>query len=576
MNRPIAGLLRPQRRPLSFGAPASPSAAEAAASSEAIGLDLYLAKHRNNARTFRAARLVATLAPLVAFLLIAGQTYRQTIATAKQELAQTAILIADHSQRVLEGVDAILRSVAETVQLNDEFQARDLTLAVSYLDGLTRRLTQIEIIGVADARGDVFVASPFRGARNVRDREYFSFHAARADDRLFVGAPIKGRGDSAYTIPISRRVSGADGSFAGVVFAATSKEKFRQFFGDAAGGDADHAGLITRAVGEVEMFTASGERPKNESGLSWISPDLLVGDRGAVDYADSSGVRRMMHFVRIADGALTAVAERRLLAVTDPWLWSMFGYFVLLWSVGSCLFIAISVVERRTNMVMQAKRAIRKLSGQILQRQDQERRHIARELHDSTAQSLLGASLELKLASDQTAAEAVLGRLERARDLICVAQRELRTLAYVLHPPMLDEAGLPAALRHLAEGFADRASIRVSVEISAPYEGKRFCPDAEIALFRVAQEALTNAYRHSNARNVTVNLTSAGLSGDMLELRVSDDGVRGANDNRAPQSVKIGVGIAGMRERLHALGGDLRMQFGDEGTSVIATLNIRG
>src|SRR5262249_43170155 len=151
--------------------------------------------------------------------------------------------------------------------------------------------------------------------------------------------------------------------------------------------------------------------------------------------------------------------------------------------------------------------ALRRLTGRLLHLQDEERRRIARELHDSTAQNLLGAMLgigqALRLAPrlKRTAQAA----LAESRALIEQSQREIRTVSYLLHPPMLDEAGLPAALRWFSEGFAKLTDIKICLHIAPDID--RLPAASEQALFRIAQEALTNVHRHSGASKVDLSLT---------------------------------------------------------------------
>jgi PAS domain S-box-containing protein len=236
--------------------------------------------------------------------------------------------------------------------------------------------------------------------------------------------------------------------------------------------------------------------------------------------------------------------------------------------------------------VKTAEASLRRLTGKLLKSQDEARRRIARELHDSTAQNLLGAALgigqALRLAPrlKQTAKAA----LEESRSLIEQSQREIRTVSYLLHPPMLDEAGLPAALRWLCEGFAKRTEIAVDLDIGR--EIGRMPEEIEAALFRIAQEALTNVHRHSGGTTVRVSLGS-GTPPEETEpkvvLLIEDDGkgigtntVAGSGSARQSREVQnIGIGLAGMRERLHQLSGHLEIRSSPRGTAVLVTVPLR-
>jgi PAS domain S-box-containing protein len=226
------------------------------------------------------------------------------------------------------------------------------------------------------------------------------------------------------------------------------------------------------------------------------------------------------------------------------------------------------VTERRTY-----EEALRELSGQLLRLQDEERRRLARELHDSTAQTLAALSLNLALVKqraggldDPRAAKALAESMELADQ----ASREIRTLSYLLHPPMLDEAGLPHALRWYADGFANRTGIKVDVHLSP--ELHRFPAEVETALFRIAQECLTNIHRHSGSPTATVLLTA---DSGRVALKVADGG-KGVPDDVIHEGrgnpAALGVGIPGMRERVRQLGGHLDLKHGNPGTVVEVVL----
>lgn len=216
-----------------------------------------------------------------------------------------------------------------------------------------------------------------------------------------------------------------------------------------------------------------------------------------------------------------------------------------------------------------AEDSLHQLSQRLLTMQDDERRRIARELHDSTGQSLAATILNLEFVSRD---EAALGpRARKAlHDAIAHATTcagEVRTISYLLHPPMLDDAGLAAALQWYVAGFGERSGI--AVQLNIPRELDRLEPDLRTALFRIVQEALSNIHRHAESptAKIVVVLESKGLV-----LQVSDEG-RGmpAEILSDPGGIGgLGVGLAGMRERVRQLGGELEIKSGDSGTTVIA------
>ncbi|MCJ2053908.1 histidine kinase [Methylobacterium sp. J-070] len=199
---------------------------------------------------------------------------------------------------------------------------------------------------------------------------------------------------------------------------------------------------------------------------------------------------------------------------------------------------------------------LRRFTERVLRREDNERRRIARELHDTTGQNLIAAGFELGVVErglvEPTAK--VRAALMQARTLIDASVAEVRTLSYVLHPALLDEAGLCVALATLAEGFEKRAGIRVSVEIEDALTVRRWSPEVELALYRVAQEALTNVQRHSSAKEARVVL-DACVPGH-LRLVIAEGAGDGPGGISVPPAVE-GAGIRGMRDRLEALGGSL-------------------
>jgi PAS domain S-box-containing protein len=212
-----------------------------------------------------------------------------------------------------------------------------------------------------------------------------------------------------------------------------------------------------------------------------------------------------------------------------------------------------------------AEAALHKLSGRLLRLQDEERRRLARELHDSTAQLLVGLSINLSTVDESAGAPEPRARRARAesRTLVDQCLREIRTVSYLLHPPELDELGLESALASYADGFLQRSGIQVDFDV-APDLG-RLPQEVETALFRIVQEALSNIHRHSASRTARIRLVR-GPSGVTLE--VSDAGcgmLRGASP---------GVGIASMRERVRQLGGWLDIGSAYGGTTVRAVIPL--
>jgi PAS domain S-box-containing protein len=220
----------------------------------------------------------------------------------------------------------------------------------------------------------------------------------------------------------------------------------------------------------------------------------------------------------------------------------------------------------------QAEDAARRLSGRILNLQDEERRRIARELHDSLGQYLTAAKINLDLLSARIVGEREHELLSDCAETISRCLTETRTLSHLLHPPLLDEAGFVSAARWYAEGLAKRSGITVNLDF--PPDLDRLEREIETALFRALQEALTNVYRHSGGSTVDVLLQ---LDAEQVRMEIKDDG-RGMPEQRVQRVTKggigAGVGLAGMRERVREVGGSLILLSGSTGTRVIITIPL--
>jgi signal transduction histidine kinase len=202
---------------------------------------------------------------------------------------------------------------------------------------------------------------------------------------------------------------------------------------------------------------------------------------------------------------------------------------------------------------------------QLLVAQDEERRRIARELHDGTASTLVALSLELTRLVESLAPGEARDLAAGCASLCEQSLRDLRSTAFVLHPPVLDEhGGLLIALQWLTDGFSKRSGIHVSFD-PGDGTGERLPPFVEATLYRVVQEALTNVLRHSGSRTARV---AVGATDTEVRLTVSDQGRARSPAERATG----GVGIASMRARVRALGGSLELTFGATGTVLVAVV----
>jgi PAS domain S-box-containing protein len=309
----------------------------------------------------------------------------------------------------------------------------------------------------------------------------------------------------------------------------------------------------THRIFETDPSRFHPTRPKF---LEFIHPD----DRAKVDAAfvtslDKRSPSTVEYRIVMPDGRVKILEER----------WQAFhdeaGKPVRV--AGTCR----DITER-----VRAEEELQRLSGQLLRLQDEERRRIARDLHDSTGQDLVAlattlSQLHVSIPSSSRKLRKLASQCQGLADQ-CI--REVRTLSYLLHPPMLDEAGLEDAIRHYAGGFTERTGIEVELEIS-PRLG-RMKPDTEMALFRVVQESLTNIQRHSGSRKAKIQIER---SQGTITMEISDNG-GGMPGNLWRQNGKLsfglGVGIPSMHERVKLIGGQLDIESGNSGTTVRVTI----
>jgi PAS domain S-box-containing protein len=231
-------------------------------------------------------------------------------------------------------------------------------------------------------------------------------------------------------------------------------------------------------------------------------------------------------------------------------------------------------VNRDITARRDAEASLRNLSARLLQLQDEERRRIARELHDTTGQSLAALTIHLSAVNERIAGKdsAAAEILREAITLSQEASDQTRTLSYLLYPPTLDFSGLKSALEWFADGFTQRSKIKVELDLALGEE--RVPQSLETTLFRIVQESLTNIYRHSAGSLATVR---GRRQGNTVSLEITDNGKGIPPDLLASLNGpggQIGVGIRGMRERAHQLGGKLRVKSGDSGTAIMVALPV--
>lgn len=236
-------------------------------------------------------------------------------------------------------------------------------------------------------------------------------------------------------------------------------------------------------------------------------------------------------------------------------------------TVAGWLEINTDITARR-----RAEDATRRLSGRILSLQDDERRRIARELHDSLGQYLVSLKVNLDLLSDMVKNTRENAIVSECLQAVQECLSETRTISHLLHPPLLDEAGFTSAARWYVEGFAERSGLQVNLDI--PPDLGRLDRDVETTLFRILQEALTNVHRHSGGSMVCITLQ---VDAEQVLLEIADNG-KGIPEERLRRlredDSATGVGLAGMRERVRELGGSFAISSAMPGTTITVAIPV--
>lgn len=262
------------------------------------------------------------------------------------------------------------------------------------------------------------------------------------------------------------------------------------------------------------------------------------------------------------------VVEKRYLRKSGDIVWVRKSCTLLGDSQGKpaqIIALAEDITERK-----QAEETLHQLSGHLMRLQDEERRKLARELHDRTAQDLVALGMNLDIIRESENRLDVRGRRAIAEST-SIADRcigEMRTLSYLLHPPFLEQRGLESAVKMFVDGFQQRSGVRVDLHIS---EDMGRLPEAiEVTMFRVVQESLTNIRRHSGSRTASIHIRRGP---DLVKMQIKD---RGHGMPKAPSSDDpMGVGIASMRERVRQVGGQMELLSNDRGTLLKVTIPVK-
>ena len=218
-------------------------------------------------------------------------------------------------------------------------------------------------------------------------------------------------------------------------------------------------------------------------------------------------------------------------------------------------------------------RQLEMLNESIINLQDEERKRIARELHDSVGQLLAAISMNISFveAERHRLSPDVAKRVTENNQMVGEITRQIRTISHLLHPPLLDEVGLASALRCYVEGFSERS--RIDVKLDMPSELPRLPEEIELSIFRIVQECLTNVHRHSGSSTAAIRIVQED---SRVRVEIEDNGKGISGEKQLPFEAKAqtGIGIRGMRERLRQLSGTLEIGSNGYGTRVTATIPI--
>jgi PAS domain S-box-containing protein len=321
------------------------------------------------------------------------------------------------------------------------------------------------------------------------------------------------------------------------------------------------------------FYDYTGAAPGSANGFGWLDYVYVDDKQPAMDHwmscVESGANYEVEYRMRSADGAYRWFRARALpIRDNEGKILKWYGTCsdihdskVLEQSIRDNATELEKMVDRRTN-------ELQRLSIRLMTLQDQERRRIARDLHDGLGQELAVAKMVLDKILLQKSSKPDDDSWAQASGIIDRAIQQVRTMSHLLHPPLLDEVGLLSALSWYVDGLAKRSGIETSLDVQ-PRDFKRLPTEVETAIFRIVQEALTNVFRHSEAHKVWITLTQ--FKG-RISVSVRDDG-RGVGENIVelrPDSV--GVGIGGMRQRARELGGELRLRNAQPGTVVELTI----
>jgi PAS domain S-box-containing protein len=331
------------------------------------------------------------------------------------------------------------------------------------------------------------------------------------------------------------------------------------------GADLPYSTLVERMQQGAAMLDAGGRVVYCNLSLArllGVPRESVIGNllQDSLAPEDQSGYQRLLNDSQVG----SSEGEMRLKLTDGSLIFANFSFSKLSRDKSATGVLITDLTPQREQM---------DLALRLQSVQDDERKRLARELHDSVGQLLVAIGMNMETVRLQTHKLDPHG-VRAFKDNVAMlnqVSREIRTISYLLHPPLLDIAGLASALRWYVDGFSERSQISVNLEI--PDDFGRLSSEMEIAIFRIVQECLSNISRHSGGNSAAIRLR---MEGDHLLLEVQDNG-KGIPLDKQREMIeqgRSGVGLAGMRERLRQLGGALEIKSKDTGTLVSATLKV--
>jgi signal transduction histidine kinase len=491
----------------------------------------------------------------------------------------TAALQAGTQAMINDGIGAAVAGANAVMTSHGDM---DSASADERAEALSKMLT-----GGAHVRS-LFLYSPARFARAGRDGvrqtgdaqpPWLQLPRSSLNGSTWVGKPFADPDLSGQMVfPVARHIitPERDGMWAGVLFEFAGLDEMFSRLGQGV----KVIGLIS-GDGTVLAMLPKDVSPNLTPGVSVSENELFRRamkhpEAGVVEgFGQAMGTNMLYGYERVHGYDMSILTGQTRDAALQPWR-DHRRTTLMVTGAGSVLLIVMTALlshysATRRRLGIEREQALADLSrtaSEVMRLQDDERRRIGRDLHDSTGQTL--AALELSLARLMQAPAISGDRRELLEQCVRLAHQcsnEIRTASYLLHPPLLDELGLLSALRWLADGFHERSGIEVRLDM--PNSMPRLSRDEELTLFRIAQEALTNVHRHAQSPWAAVRLRERR---NAVVLEIEDGGLGKRAPGASGDSFPLGVGLAGMRERIRQVGGTFAVKAGDSGTIVQVTL----